>query len=171
MTGTDTDVTPPPNQLLVLTKSSIASETRGAHKEEPDDNFSASESDELEAVQPYPIPLNELESIILQSASFSSFREKYRSFLFPQADPESSEGDITPEDAAHMAGSEERSTKKGSDSEQGGTVSSHRSLFASSLRWFRRLGRPAVKKGHARIEWTCVGPCFPTTPHPPLSSG
>ncbi|KAH6838570.1 hypothetical protein B0I37DRAFT_409119 [Chaetomium sp. MPI-CAGE-AT-0009] len=67
-----------------------------ANQHEPFDegDLSEGESEDPETVRSYPIPLGELEVIILKSESFLTFREGYRAFLFPRPDPQPSEAAI-----------------------------------------------------------------------------
>jgi hypothetical protein len=46
------------------------------------------ESDTLVTIEPYPIPVSDLETIVLASTSIPAFRECYREILFPLSDPE-----------------------------------------------------------------------------------
>ena len=144
----------------LLTKFSTPFETAEVPKGElpPDDNSSGGESDEPETVQPYPIPLRDLEAIILESTSFLAFRERYRAFLFPRSDPQSSATGIPDEGGVSSLDSERPGPRTGSDHdlELKGKVSFIPKVLPSVVRRFRLFIRPPVKQGHIRLEWTCV---------------
>jgi hypothetical protein len=144
----------------LLTRFSTILGMASVHKGEPplDNNSSAGGSDEPENVQPYPIPLGDLENIILESTSFSTFRERYRAFLFPQSGLQSLDTNVPKEVHVDVAalGSEPLDLGMGSSLEEEGNESLLRKVFAHVLRRAGRLVRPIVKDGHVRIEWKCV---------------
>lgn len=154
-------MTPPlPLLCTLLTKFSTPFETADVPKGELplDDNSSTGGSDEPETVQPYPIPLRKLETIILESTSFLTFRERYRAFLFPGSDPQSSATGIPAEGGVPARDSERPGPQTGSDHDL--ELEEKRSpipqVLASVLRRFRRFMRPPVNQGYIRLEWTCV---------------
>jgi hypothetical protein len=154
------DGSPPLTFTLVSTLLTKFSEIAHVPKGELplDDNSSEGESDEPETVQPYPIPLRKLETIILESTSFLTFRERYRAFLFPRFDSQSSATGILAEDSVPSLDSERPSPRTGSDHnlEQEAKGSFIPKVLTSVLRRFRRFIRPPIKQGHIRLEWICV---------------
>jgi hypothetical protein len=120
-------------------------------KREPplDHDSSGGGTDELETIQPYPIPLRNLETIILESTSFLAFRERYRAFLFPRSDPQSSSKDAgipTDEDVPEL-GSESPGPEMGFNSGEKEEKSLLYKGFAAMLARARRFVRRPVKRG------------------------
>lgn len=148
--------------------SSNTLELAGPPKDEPleDGESSAGESEEPEAVRSHPVPLGDLEIIILESKPFLTFRERYRAFLFPRFDPPPLEAVIPTDDSDPMGDPDDSRISPQPTSESLGFTwepTAWSSLveegFAFVRTRIRRLMRPSVKKGYMRIEWICVCHC------------
>ncbi|KAK3295275.1 uncharacterized protein B0H64DRAFT_143713 [Chaetomium fimeti] len=144
-------------QLTSFFGDESAPELASALKEQPFDegDSSGGESEEPEAVRSHPVPLGDLEIIILESNSFLTFRERYRTFLFPRSDPQPLEADIPTENKHPTVEMDRSDPSIEPTSEPIIRPSLLQEGFAFVKAGVQRLIRPPIKEGYIRLEWRC----------------